>query len=135
MTDLQATQSFGEASPDSPISSWASYLVRSLWVIEREPDAYGISYTCHIADSISPNYPPIDLNSPPSAWSVAYNPPGEILIRSENEELLRNVIEENKPVLEQLTGIVSSARRSNSAKFGEVRRSSITIELKPSLGY
>jgi hypothetical protein len=38
------------------------------------------------------------LNSLPSAWSVAYNPSGEILICREDEDLLCNMVEENKTI-------------------------------------
>jgi len=43
-------------------------------------------------------------------------------------------LKKTKAVREQLAEIVSSARRLNSAKFGEVRRNSINIEMARRVG-
>jgi hypothetical protein len=44
-------------------------------------------------------------------------------------------LKKTKAVREQLAEIASSARRLNSAKFGEVQQTSINIEMARRVGY
>jgi hypothetical protein len=66
-----------------------------------------------------------NLNSLPSASSLAYNPSGKILICPKYENLLLNTIEENKAI----TATARANRQlSKMIEFGAIRRSSAKFD-------
>jgi hypothetical protein len=71
---------------------------------------------------------------PPYGQSL-YNPSDGIPIPVGKNSPLAEAMEENKVVRERILKAIKPSRGSNSAKFGEVRRNSIIIEVLRLLSY
>jgi hypothetical protein len=57
----------------------------------------------------------------PALWALAYNPSDWILIPRGQNSPPAEAMEENKVVHERILEAIKPSRKSNSAKFGEVR--------------
>ena len=72
---------------------------------------------------------PRNLVSPGRSNMPVYNPSGDIPIRIEDGFSRLNAVAENEGVRGAIVEVFNSLERSNSAKFGEVRRSSMNIKI------
>jgi hypothetical protein len=71
----------------------------------------------------------MNLVCPSRSNTPIYNPSGDIPIRIVDGFSRLNAVAENEGVRDPIVEVFNSVERSNSAKFGEVRRSSMNIEM------
>jgi hypothetical protein len=71
----------------------------------------------------------------PALRALAYNPSDGIPISRGQSSPPAEAMEENKVVHERILEAIKRSQKSNSAKFGEVRRSSTIIEVLHLLSY